>query len=91
MNVFTGTIRSIEVITVEAEGASLAEVKAKLHEQTPPGFDLTDAPVTMRAGEGTLTAIGRFARRDGTRDIEADDIPSLRAKVPEGWQLLNVR
>jgi len=25
------------------------------------------------------------------RDIKADDMPALEAKVPDGWQMLSVR
>ena len=87
----TGTIRPIEIRTVDVEGHSLEEIRTVLAEQTPAGFELTDAPVRMTKGTTLLTATGTFARRDGTRTIEADDMATLRAKVPEGYQLVTVR
>jgi hypothetical protein len=44
-------------------------------------------------GKGTtlLTAVGTFVRRDGARDIEANDRSALEAQVPEGWALITVR
>ena len=88
---FTGTIRPVETVTIEVEGHSLAEIQEALAKQTPDGFELTDAPVRMAKGTTLISAVGKFARRDGTREIEADDIAALRAKVPEGWQLLTIR
>ncbi|EQM81796.1 MULTISPECIES: hypothetical protein [Microbacterium] len=34
---------------------------------------------------------GKFQRRDGLREIEAENMDALIALVPEGWQLLSVR
>lgn len=87
----TGTIRPIEARTVTVEGESLAEITTILTEQTAPGWELTAAPVAMAKGTTTMTATAVFERRDGLRDIEADDMPALEAKVPDGWLLLSVR
>jgi len=38
-----------------------------------------------------LKSVGTYARRDQVTEIQADDLDALHAKVPEGWQLLNVR
>lgn len=84
-----GTIRRAETKTVELEGETLAEIRDAA--AAPDGWELTDAPVTMHAGSTKLTATARFARRDGTREVEADAMSALEAKIPEGWQLLAVR
>ncbi len=86
-----GTIRPRETTTVDVQGHSLAEVHDVLDQQTPAGFQLTDAPVRMSNGTTLLSAAGTFARRDNTHEIEAVDMASLRAQVPTGWVLLNVR
>ena len=71
---------------MDVEGHSLAEIATALRERTPAGFELTHAPVRMEKGSAALTAT--FARVDGMRDIDADDMATLRGKVPDGWQLL---
>ncbi|MCR2824488.1 hypothetical protein [Microbacterium sp. zg.Y909] len=45
----------------------------------------------MTKGTITVTAVATIVRRDGGREIEADDMPALKAQVPEGWQLVHVR
>lgn len=87
----TGTIRPIESRTVDVEGDSLADVHAKLVAQVPAGWELTKAPVAMTAGSTALKATGTIERRDGIREIEADTMTQLEAKVPGGWRLLSVR
>ena len=87
----TGTIRPIETQTVDVEGHSLDEIRAALQARTPVGFELTAAPVRMVKGSTRLTATGTFARRDGLRTIEAPDFAGLRARVPDGFQLLTAR
>ncbi|WP_234057916.1 hypothetical protein [Microbacterium sp. NFH-22A-Y] len=87
----TGLIRPVETRTVNVEGDSLADIHGKLTAQVPAGWELTKAPVTMTAGSTALTATGAIERRDGLREIEADTMTQLEAKVPEGWQLLSVR
>ncbi|KSU52911.1 hypothetical protein [Microbacterium enclense] len=86
-----GTIRPRETTTVDVEAHSLAEVHKVLQQRAPAGFELTDAPVRMSNGTTLLAAAGTFARRDGTRGIEAADMAALRAQVPDGWVLLHVR
>ncbi|WP_309066632.1 hypothetical protein [Microbacterium sp.] len=86
-----GRIRPVETTTVEVRGGSLADLHAKLGEQAPHGFDLLSAPARMLKGSQDIEATGTFARRDESTEIEADDMAALRAKVPEGWELLSVR
>ncbi|WP_431798588.1 hypothetical protein [Microbacterium kunmingense] len=85
-----GSIRSTETQILVVEGDSLASINASLAAQTPEGFELVSAPVTMRAGSASLSALATFARRNEVREIEADDMAALEAQVPEGWQLLSV-
>lgn len=88
---YVGRIRPRNTVTVPVEAPSLAEVQSALAAVTPAGHELVASPVQMVTGSPMLTAVGTFARRDGARDIEADDRAALFAKVPEGWQLLSVR
>ncbi|MDY0830655.1 hypothetical protein SK224_16080 [Microbacterium sp. BG28] len=44
----------------------------------------------MSAGTTTLAATGTYLPT-AVQEVEADDMPALRAKVPDGWMLLNVR
>lgn len=59
--------------------------------QTPNGWELPSSPVTMPKGTNAMTAVATIARRDELREVEADDMAALEAKVPEGWQLVTVR
>ncbi len=86
-----GLMRPVETTSVPVEAADLAGVQEQLAAHRPDGFDLISAPVEMIKGAAVLKAVGTFARRDQVTEIEADDMAALRAKVPEGWQLLNVR
>ena len=84
-------IRPVESSTADVIGTTLAEVLVELEQHRKPGFDLTSAPVRMLKGEAKMEATGTFKRVDGIEQIEADDMVSLRAKVPEGWRMLTVR
>jgi len=88
---YIGTIRPVETRSVELTGHSLAEIREQARAATPEGFHLVGAPVNMIKGSTKLTATARFERRDGLRDIEADDRAALDAQVPEGWRLVNLR
>ncbi len=88
---FTGTIRPDETRTAELTGNSLEEIRAAAIAVLPSGFELVSAPVQMIKGSTALTATATFRRVDGVREVEADDRAALFAKVPEGWQLLEVR
>jgi len=83
-----GLIRPIETHSITLEGEDLAEVRAQLVAQAPEGWELVSAVPTMKNGTPVRSVEGRFERRDGAREIEADDMAALEAKVPEGWQLL---
>ncbi|WP_372967024.1 hypothetical protein [Microbacterium sp.] len=84
-------IRPVESSTAEVIGTTLAEVLVELDQHKQPGFDLVSAPVRMLKGEAKMEATGTFKRVDGVREIEADDMASLEAQVPDGWRMLTVR
>jgi len=86
-----GTIRPIETQVFDVEGNSLEEIATQVRAKTPVGWECLSMPVAMVKGSTALTVRATIARRNGMRDIEADDMPSLRAKVPEGYELLSVR
>ena len=86
-----GLKRPVETTSVAVEGASLEEIQTQLDAHRPAGFDLISSPVEMIKGAAVLKSVGTYARRDQVTEIQADDLDALHAKVPEGWQLLNVR
>ncbi|WP_420111638.1 hypothetical protein [Pseudactinotalea sp.] len=86
-----GMIRPREEVTAEVEGESLEAVQAKLEAHRPDGFELVSAPAEMIKGAALIRTKGTFQSRSGLREIEADDMDAMRAKVPDGWQLLSVR
>lgn len=45
---------------------------------------------TMEKAGSMRSVEGKFERRDGIREIQADDMTALQVLVPEGWQLLSV-
>ena len=83
-------IRPAEKQTATVEGTEIPELRAQLLAQAPPGWEMASAHVEMKPG-GIRIVEGRFQRREEPREIEADDMPALEAKVPEGWQMLSVR
>ncbi|WEG07403.1 hypothetical protein PU630_08980 [Microbacterium horticulturae] len=87
----SGRIRPIETREVTLQAPTIDETREQARGEVPEGWDLTDAAATMPKASTMITLNAKMARRDGVQEIEADDIASLRAKVPEGWQLLNVR
>lgn len=84
-------VRPVETRTVEVVGSTLADVQEQLQEHREPGFDLVAAPVHMLKGEAAMKATGTFCRVDGITEIEADDMPALEQKIPEGSRMLSVR
>ncbi|MFS0866932.1 hypothetical protein AB3M83_06310 [Microbacterium sp. 179-B 1A2 NHS] len=88
---YIGLIRPVEERTADVSGTSLDEVHAAATAQVPDGFDLVSTPVRMIKGSIALTATATYQRRDGIREIRAEDREGLHAKVPEGWQLLSIR
>lgn len=83
-------MRPLNPRTVEVEGDSLEQVRERVAALTPAGYEATSMPVRMTNGTINLTATATLERRDGIEEITADDMTTLRAKVPEGWQLLSV-
>ncbi|WP_091232681.1 hypothetical protein [Microbacterium sp. 3J1] len=84
-------IRPRETATADVIGTTLEDVAEQLAAQRQPGFDLVSSPVRMLKGEAKMEATGTFRRVDGIREIEADDMAALEARVPDGWQVLSVR
>ncbi|CAH0138219.1 hypothetical protein [Microbacterium foliorum] len=84
-------IRPREIRTVEVIGTTLEDVQTQLAAHRQPGFDLADAPVRMLKGEAKMEAVGMFLRVDGIREIDANEMPALKEKVPDGWRMLSVR
>lgn len=83
-------IRPTATADLTAHSHVQADLRDALEGQVPPGHELTDARVEMVKRSTELIGHGRY-RSIEVREIEADDMVALRAKVPEGWQLLNVR
>ncbi|GAT73558.1 hypothetical protein MHM582_2052 [Microbacterium sp. HM58-2] len=86
-----GMIRPRGAQTAEVTGTSLDDVQKQLDALRPDGYELVNAPAEMIKGAPLIKTTGTFERRDDVREIEADDMPALESKVPEGWQLLSVR
>lgn len=86
-----GLIRPVETRAVEVQGASIAELTRTVEAQTPDGWEVTAIPVRMSKGSTVLSSTATIARRDGAREIDADTVDGLWAKVPDGWQLLSYR
>jgi hypothetical protein len=86
-----GLIRPIETHTITLKGEELADVRAQLVAQAPEGWELVSAVPTMTNGTPVRSVEGKFERREGAREIEAENMKGLEAQVPEGWQLLSVR
>ncbi|MFB7843647.1 hypothetical protein [Microbacterium sp. NPDC056052] len=86
-----GMIRPRETRTITVQAEELDEIQDLIREQSPAGWETISAPVAMSKKDTTMTAEGTIARRDGVTEIEADDMAALKAKVPDGYQLLSVR
>lgn len=86
-----GTIRPIETRTVEVTGPGLPEIQEQLTDLVPEGIELANAPAEMTRSEAAIKTTATFQRVDRIREIEADDMTTLEAKVPDAWQLLSVR
>mgnify|MGYP001060712493 CR=1 FL=1 len=87
----SGRIRPVEVTELTVQAPSIAEARAQVEAQVPAGWVVTDAEATMPKASTMITLNAKMARRDGVTEIEADDLDTLRTKVPDGWQLLSVR
>lgn len=86
-----GLMRPVESRTVEVQGASLEGLHSAVAAQLPEGWVIAEVPAAMPKGSQLLTSTATIVRRDGVTRVEADDLVSLEAKVPDGWQLLTVR
>lgn len=86
-----GLIRPLESQTLTVQGTELDEIQDLITAQSPAGWETAAAPVAMSKKDTILTATATVVRRDGLREIEAEDVDALRALVPEGYQLLSVR
>ena len=86
-----GMIRPRGSQTTDVTGPSLEDVQQQLEALRPDGYELVNAPAEMIKGAALIKTTGTYQRRDDVREIEADDMPALEAKVPDGWQLLSVR
>lgn len=84
------TIRPTEKRTATVTGTEIPDLRAQLVAEAPAGWEMVSAHVEMKPG-GIRIVEGKFQRRDEPREIEADDMAALEAKVPEGWQMLSVR
>lgn len=87
---YIGTIRPIESVTVDVKGDGLEEVRELVTVQTPDGWEIESIPVAMSKRETELSAHATIVRRDGVLTIEGIDYADVKAKVPEGFQLLHV-
>lgn len=65
--------------------------RAQLVARAPAGWGLVSAMATMEKVGSMRSVEGKYVRRDGIREIEAQHMDALIALVPEGWQLLSVR
>ncbi|ALJ22031.1 hypothetical protein [Microbacterium sp. No. 7] len=86
-----GRIRPVEIHALTLEGVDAADIRAQAEAATPAGWELVAMPVVPVKGSPRMSAAVVFARRDGVKDIEADTMPALEARVPEGWELLSVQ
>ena len=89
--VLIGLMRPRDPQSLSVEGDSLAQVRDRVDALTPAGYQATSMPVRMTNGTINLTATATIERRDGLEEISDDNMPALRAKIPDGWQLLSVR
>lgn len=85
----TGRIRPVETRTEEVTGASLDVVNEMANAQQPAGWELVSC-VPSSTSQDSITAIATYAVREPIREVEGTDLDALRAKVPDGWELLSV-
>ncbi len=84
-------IRPVETTTIELIGESLEHLQQQIAANTPPGFHIASAPARMIKGSTSIETTATYRRVDSEREIEADDLASLEAQVPDGWRMLSVR
>lgn len=83
-------IRPAEKHVARATGTEISDLHDEVIAGAPDGWEMVSAHVEMQPG-GIRIVEGKFERRDEVTEIEAEDMDSLKGKVPEGWQLLSVR
>lgn len=83
-------IRPAEKYIAKATGTEIPDLQAELIAGAPAGWEMVSAHVEMQPG-GIRIVEGKFERRDEPTEIEAEDMDSLLAKVPDGWRMLSVR
>lgn len=87
----SAVIRPVETTTIELTGESLEELQQQITANTPPGFHIASAPARMLKGSTSIGTTATYRRVDGAREIEAVDMATLMAQVPEEWMILSVR
>lgn len=85
-----GTIRSLDQMTFDETGESIAEARKRIFSRMPSGYELISAKATVGAG-GQEVSVHGIARATDVREVEAADIAGLRAATPPGWQLIALR
>lgn len=73
-----GRIRPVETRTLEMP-TDVEDVAAAMTPMLPSGWEIQSPKERV------------IVRIDGVQEIEAEDMPTLEGKVPDGWQLLSVR
>ena len=84
-------IRPVESRTVDVSGVSGAALDAAVRAVLPAGWDVAQVPARLDQATGGFTATAKMVRRDGVREVDADDMPALVAKVPVGWEMVSAR
>lgn len=87
----TATIRPVETRTIETAGPSGEAIRDAVTAQLPDGWVIDRMPLKLDAKTQGFTSTVTIVRRDGIQTIQADDMDSLTALVPEGWQMLFVQ
>lgn len=83
--------RPVESQSFDVQGHSLEEINEAVAAKTPEGWELTSARVALVKGSTLLNSTAVIARRDGLIEIEAANLDGLRAKLPDGYELLFAR
>ena len=80
-----GTIRKRETRTIPVPAATLVDALDAAPALVPAGWEMTTPP---RLRDGAYAMV--IERRDELAEVEGSDIAAIRARVPDGWQLLYV-
>lgn len=87
----TATIRPVETRTLELNGESGDVIREAVTEQMPDGWVIAGTKLKLDSHTASFNATVTITRRDGLQTIEAADMDSLHALVPDGWQMMNIR